>query len=55
MLAREQVQRVMEGNLPDQFAVRELGDNHWIHLFAMADAGRVSHRYVGGCAWQPLQ
>jgi hypothetical protein len=25
-LAREQVQRVMEGNLPDQFAVRELGD-----------------------------
>jgi hypothetical protein len=26
MLAREQVQRVMEGNLPNQFAVRELGD-----------------------------
>ena len=26
MLAREQVQRVMEGNLPDQFAVRELGE-----------------------------
>jgi len=25
-LAREQVQRIMEGNLPDQFAVRELGD-----------------------------
>jgi hypothetical protein len=26
LLAREQVQRIMEGNLPDQYAVRELGD-----------------------------
>jgi hypothetical protein len=36
-LAREQVQRVMEGNLPDQFAVRELGD-----MIRVQEEGRQS-------------
>lgn len=34
--------------------VRELVDNHWLHLWAMDDAGRVSHRYAGMGEWQEL-
>lgn len=34
--------------------VRELVDNHWLHLWAMDDDGRVSHRYAGDGAWTPL-
>ncbi|MFZ4110831.1 MAG: YbcC family protein [Polymorphobacter sp.] len=35
-------------------AVRELVDNRWIHLFAMDDGGRVTHRYDIGGAWVAL-
>jgi hypothetical protein len=41
-LAREQVQRVMEGNLPDQFAVRELGD-----MIRVQEEGRQSAAQPG--------
>jgi uncharacterized protein len=34
--------------------VRELVENRWLHLFALADDGRVSHRRVGGRRWEPL-
>jgi len=35
-------------------AVRALADNGWIHLFAMSDAGDVTHRYAGGGRWECL-
>ena len=36
-------------------SVRELVDNNWIHLFAIADDGAVSHRYRGGLRWETLR
>ncbi len=35
--------------------VRRLTDNRWLHLFALDEQGRVSHRYVGDLSWEPLQ
>ncbi len=35
-------------------AVRNLVDNQWLHLFAMSDAGRVSHRYKPAGVWEDL-
>jgi uncharacterized protein YbcC (UPF0753/DUF2309 family) len=35
-------------------SVRQLTDNHWLHLFALAEDGRISHRYVGEGQWQSL-
>jgi uncharacterized protein YbcC (UPF0753/DUF2309 family) len=32
-------------------AVRELVDNGWVHLFALAESGRVSQRYRGDLSW----
>jgi uncharacterized protein YbcC (UPF0753/DUF2309 family) len=34
--------------------VRELCDNGWVHLLAMDDDGRVSHRYAGDLRWEPM-
>ncbi|WP_281352717.1 putative inorganic carbon transporter subunit DabA [Skermanella pratensis] len=34
--------------------VRNLVDNAWIHLFAISESGRVSHRYRGGLTWEAL-
>ena len=34
--------------------VRQLTDHHWLHLFALAADGRISHRYVGEGQWQSL-
>jgi len=34
--------------------VRTLFDNGWLHLFAMDAAGQLSHRYVGGLAWEEV-
>jgi uncharacterized protein YbcC (UPF0753/DUF2309 family) len=34
--------------------VRALFDNHWLHLLAIDDAGRVAWRYAGGLTWQPF-
>lgn len=33
-------------------AVRNLVNNQWLHLFAIGDDGRVSHRYTAGGVWQ---
>ena len=35
-------------------SVRALVDNGWLHLFALDDAGTVSHRYLRGLAWEPV-
>jgi uncharacterized protein YbcC (UPF0753/DUF2309 family) len=35
-------------------AVRSLVDNRWLHLFAIAEGGRVSHRYRKDFIWEPL-
>jgi uncharacterized protein YbcC (UPF0753/DUF2309 family) len=34
--------------------VRNLVDNQWLHLFAIADDGRVSHRYKPHGVWEPI-
>ncbi len=34
--------------------VRKLVDNQWLHLFALDESGRVSHRYLGALAWSEL-
>jgi hypothetical protein len=34
--------------------VRQLVDNRWLHLFAIADDGRVSHRYRGRLHWEDV-
>ena len=36
-------------------AVRNLCDNGWLHLLAMDELGRVSHRYTGGLKWEILE
>lgn len=35
--------------------VRHLCDNGWLHLLAMDDAGRITHRYAGDLTWTPVQ
>lgn len=35
--------------------VRRLTDNRWLHLFALDEQGRVSHRYVGDLSWDTLE
>jgi hypothetical protein len=35
-------------------SVRALVDNGWLHLYALGDAGHVTHRYMGGLAWEPV-
>jgi uncharacterized protein YbcC (UPF0753/DUF2309 family) len=37
-----------------QEVVRQLADNHWLHLFAIADTGEISHRYLGNSNWESL-
>jgi uncharacterized protein YbcC (UPF0753/DUF2309 family) len=34
--------------------VRNLVDNRWLHLFAIADDGSVSHKYRHGFTWESL-
>jgi len=46
--------QAMNGVLERHESVRQLLDNGWLHLFAMDDEGRVSHRYAGGLAWEAL-
>ncbi len=46
----EAMSRVIERNP----AVRDLVDRGWIHLVALNEEGRISHRYVGGSQWRAL-
>jgi uncharacterized protein YbcC (UPF0753/DUF2309 family) len=34
--------------------IRQLIDNRWLHLFAISDAGTVSHRYRKEFVWEPV-
>lgn len=43
----EAMNRVIEQHA----AVRALVDNHWVHLFALSEAGWPSHRYAGDLRW----
>ena len=36
-------------------SVRALVDNGWLHLYALGDAGAVTHRYVGALRWEPIE
>jgi uncharacterized protein YbcC (UPF0753/DUF2309 family) len=44
----------MNGVIDRRPGVRDLVDNRWIHLFALDDAGRPSHRYVRDGAWTAI-
>ncbi|WP_294256166.1 DUF2309 domain-containing protein [uncultured Sphingomonas sp.] len=34
--------------------VRALFDNHWLHLLAIDESGRIAWRYAGGLNWKPF-
>jgi uncharacterized protein YbcC (UPF0753/DUF2309 family) len=34
--------------------IRQLSDNRWLHLYAMSDEGRISHRYDGKLRWSEI-
>lgn len=36
-------------------AVRALFDNHWLHLLALDETGRIAWRYARGMRWQPFE
>jgi len=36
-------------------SVRDLCDNAWLHLLAMDESGKVSHRYVGNFKWEEVE
>ena len=40
--------------IAENAGVRDLVDNHWLYLFALADDGRITHRYAGGLKWDAL-
>jgi uncharacterized protein YbcC (UPF0753/DUF2309 family) len=50
----EAPQEAMTDILRRHAGVRALFDNRWLHLFALDDAGRMSHRYAGDLAWTAL-
>jgi uncharacterized protein YbcC (UPF0753/DUF2309 family) len=45
-----QMNRVLEKHA----GVRQLLDNGWLHLFAIADEGRTIRRYAGNLAWETV-
>ena len=44
----------INGVMAKHEGVRELVDNGWLHLFALSDAGPMSHRYRGQLTWEAL-
>lgn len=44
----------MNAILENHEPVRNLCDNGWLNLLAMSEEGQVSHRYVGGYAWEQV-
>ena len=44
----------MNGIIAKHASVRALLDNGWLHLYALGDAGVVSHRYVGNLEWASI-
>jgi hypothetical protein len=45
----------MNGILEKHQTVRDLCDNGWLHLLAMDETGRVSHRYLGNLHWETTE
>jgi uncharacterized protein YbcC (UPF0753/DUF2309 family) len=45
----------IDGVLARHEPVRHLVDHRWLHLFAIDDAGVVSHRYRVQSGWQDLR
>jgi hypothetical protein len=50
----EAPREVMTDILRRHESVRALFDNHWLHLFQIDEAGRLSWRYAGNLEWTPL-
>lgn len=44
----------MNAILQKHKSVRDLCDNRWIHLLAMDDDGKISHRYNGNLNWEAI-
>jgi len=44
----------LNGVIAKHTAVRSLVDNRWLHLFAIADSGRVAQRYRKDLIWEAL-
>ena len=44
----------LSGVIAKNETVRNLVDNRWLHLFAIGDDGRVTHRYRRDSTWEPL-
>jgi uncharacterized protein YbcC (UPF0753/DUF2309 family) len=44
----------LNGVIAKHESVRDLVDNRWLHLFAITDTGRVSHRYRKDLTWEPI-
>jgi hypothetical protein len=44
----------LSGVIANSETVRNLVDNRWLHLFAIGDDGRVTHRYRRDSTWEPL-
>ena len=44
----------MNGIISSSETVRQLVDNRWLHLYAVADDGRVTHRYRRDVSWEPI-
>jgi len=42
----------INGVIEKHAGVRHLVDNGWVHLFGLADEGRMIRRYVGGRRWE---
>jgi hypothetical protein len=50
----EAPREAIDGVIATSETVRNLVENRWIHLFAIGDDGRPSHRYGQAGAWEPL-
>lgn len=35
--------------------LRDLFDNHWLHLFALDETGQIAWRYAGDLNWRPME
>lgn len=46
--------QAIDGVIARHETIRNLVDNAWIHLFAISESGRVSHRYRGALTWEAL-
>ncbi len=44
----------MNSILEKHQSIRNLCDHNWIHLLAMDDEGKISHRYCGDLSWEKL-